>query len=125
MSDKKGDESGDTSKEVDVVSVEDFKRMESRMDAIQILLEQLVANKEPTNSNTTPPLAPSTIVANPIPKGDQLVENPLGENGKDDGASSQKWNGTGEYRVEPPPKWFSLDPPIPHPHVIHQGQPPK
>ena len=43
--------------------------------------------------------------------------------GTEETSDSTKPNESKDYKVTPP--WFSPNPPIPHPHINHRGDPPK
>ena len=96
--------------------------MSSQMKQLHDMMKLLIENKTSNTSTVIPPkVAPEvTNAINGASSGAEtiLVED-LDEASKAKGGKDPK-----SYNVELPPKVYSPDPPIPHPHIVNQGQPP-
>ena len=96
--------------------------MSSQMQQLHDMMKILIENKTPNTSTVIPPeVAPE--VTNTINGASSGAETVLVEN-LDEATKAKGGKDPKSYNAEPPPKVYSPDPPIPHPHIVNQGQPP-
>ena len=93
-------------------------RMEELHNMMKILLEKQASNSSTT---TIPNVTPGVI--DPLNGASSEANIVVEEEG--DGSNKPKIDsGFGDYHKVAPPKVYTPDPPIPHPHIVNQGNPP-
>ena len=96
--------------------------MSSQMQELRDMLKLLVDNKISTTSTITL-LSATPEVTNSLNGAPSEADTGVEEGG--DGSHKTKIDGaSGEHHKVPPPSVYSPDPPIPHPHIVNQGNPP-
>jgi hypothetical protein len=145
---KDGDMSEETAKEA--ASMDDLKKLESslsgqmsslessmtgQMQELRDMMKQLLSNQTP-HSTTESTTQVARVLTKPLNGFIEATKKTVGEEEVEGEDKSQKAGGSGDTKSQkdsgsdgntavPPPPWHSPNPPIPHPHIVHQGQPPK
>ena len=96
--------------------------MEAQMNGLREMIAQLMKAKEtaPSTSTTTETTAPENEEHK-----DGGGENQNGNEGSHTKPPLPKPDKDGKSGYHEVPHWYSPDPPIPHPHINHRGDPPK
>jgi hypothetical protein len=97
------------------VSMGDFKTFESSVSTQISELHEMIAQLIQAKTPSAPPLEKP---ATPQVENVELEEEEADKG--TDAKSCTKGDGKGEF-----PHWYSPDPPVPHPHINHRGDPPK
>src|SRR3954471_19714963 len=109
------------------VTMEDLNNLETRLSStlgntikqLHKLLEQLVKDKGDSSSPSPQEVTPSIRKVN-SPASPAVVE--VGDNPNNTNSSTKRDGGKGEQHESQ--RWYSPDPPIPHPHINNRGDPP-
>ena len=109
------------------VTMVDLKNLETSLSStlgneiqqLRRLVEQLVRDKQtstPPYQEETPPNPKANAPANPL-------EEVVGDEHNSTNSATKKGDGKEEFHTVL--RWYSPDPPIPHPHINNRGDPPK
>ena len=94
-------------------------QMKELRDMMMVLMQ---SNKSPTPPPTSSPEHVTPGVKDPLSGASSGAEAAIEEEVDGDSKAKDE-DGSEKYSAVPPP--YSLDPPIPHPHIVHRGDPPK
>ena len=119
-----GKEVAATMKDIKELETSLTSAMNARMDEMREMIADLI------KAQTTTPSASPTPEESPSGKKPEEKGEEEGESGtKDDppkkNATPQGKGEKEDYHQAPLGSWYSPDPPIPHPHINHRGDPPK